>query len=89
MDGGFQETSLLTALGVSSVSETMSALHSICAGSKYARIGIGMYLDLPDFTVDGEDCGIQRIVIAGINTFKGLGGYNTSNHILFTSKTRY
>lgn len=77
---------LLTVLGVSSVSAAMSALHSICAGSKYAKLNVGMYLGLPNFTVSGTNYGTQRIVIAGFDTFKDLGGYTTDNHILFAFK---
>jgi hypothetical protein len=77
------EVNLLTVLGVSTVSAAISALRAQCNAGAFSNLALGMYLDLPNFTVGSTNYGTQRIVIAGFNIYSN---YNTSNHILFAFK---
>jgi hypothetical protein len=93
-----EETSLLSALGVSTVAEAIEELHlrlnNDPGGSGNAYLGglkLGMYLDLVDGLNDGSstigwNATYQnlRLVIAGFNPYKN--GKNTKNHIKLAFK---
>jgi hypothetical protein len=85
-NANLSETDLLTVLGVSSISAAISALRTRCTNNNFSNLALGMYLDLPNFTVNGTNYSTQRIVIAGFNTFKNINGYNAANHIVFAFK---
>jgi hypothetical protein len=91
-----EETSLITALGVSTVQEAaqelLLRLNNEGSGNAYlGGLKLGMYLDLTGGLNDGSstiawNATYQnlRIVIAGFNTYKNAK--NTKNHIKFVFK---
>jgi hypothetical protein len=90
---------LFDVLKVSSISAAMAELRRRCNnGSEIDGSGIpdfrglmiGDYLDIPSLTIDGATYTMNptyqntRIVVAGLNTFKGSGDTDPAkNHILF------
>jgi hypothetical protein len=90
---------LLDVLKVSSIPATMTELRRRCNNDgeidaskipDFRGLMIGDYLDIPSLTIDGQLYEMNpayqntRIVIAGLNTFKGAGDTeNEKNHVLF------
>ena len=84
---------LLNVLDAGTVAEAMETLHTKINADgvpDFSGLQVGDYLDLPSLN-DGSatytwDANYKnlRIVIAGLNTYKGMGGTeNTKNHIVF------
>ncbi|MDR2150142.1 MAG: DUF6273 domain-containing protein [Spirochaetaceae bacterium] len=91
---------LLNVLGVNTIQAAMAALSTRCNGTgkpNFSGLALGDYIDGIDLSaIPAENSGTagqpwndtyknNRIVIAGFNTYKGMGdAENAKNHILFT-----
>jgi hypothetical protein len=85
------EENLLDVLGVSSVAEAIEELHQRISAGEMDGLKLGMYLDLPSLTPDGESRITLsnenlRIVIASFNQYQNTMGNDDTNHIKFVFK---